>query len=71
MADNEKQVISAYGLDLSALEIERRKKWHTETYIEYEIPKKIEKKLSKIIESEIKKFSKKCKCELCTKINKK
>jgi len=68
--EGDKIIINAYGIDLSAQEIKRRKKWHTETYIEYEVPKKIEKKLSKIIESEIKKFNKKCKCELCAKINK-
>jgi hypothetical protein len=40
------------------------------TYLEYEIPKKLAKKLSKIIEKEIKEFEKKCKCGLC-KLHKK
>lgn len=41
------------------------KKRHATTYLEYEIPKRLEKKLEKYIDKEIAKFDKKCKCAAC------
>lgn len=62
--------INVYGINLSPQEIQDRSKWHETTYIEYEIPQKLYKKLHKIINKEVKIFEKKCNCGLC-KLHKK
>lgn len=42
-----------------------KKEFHGSTYLEYEIPEKLEKKLTKIVEKELSKFYKKCNCNSC------
>lgn len=47
-----------------------KKEFHGETYLEYAVPKKLEKELSKMIEKRLKQFYRECKCKRC-KENKK
>lgn len=42
-----------------------KKQFHGTTYLEYEIPKSLEKKLSKIVEKRLKQFYKECNCDRC------
>lgn len=41
------------------------KQSHPTTYLEWEIPKKLEKKLNALIKKEIRDFRKVCKCDRC------
>ena len=66
----ETTTVSVYGCFFSPEELRERAKWHDTTYLEYEIPKKLQKKLWKIIDKEIKQFEKKCGCGRC-KLHKK
>lgn len=43
-----------------------KNQWHGTTYWEWEIPEKLEKKLTKMVKAELKKFYKNCKCENCS-----
>lgn len=51
---NEQKPINVYGINLTDEEIEEWSKREETTYLEYEIPKALENKLSKMIEKEIK-----------------
>lgn len=53
--------MNVYGI----MDIELSKPCHETTYLEWEIPKKLEKKLNRIIKKKIKGFIKKCKCDFC------
>lgn len=53
-------VYGSFGPTLS------KRQFHGTTYLEYEIPKKLEKELSKLIETKLKEFYKNCKCDSCT-----
>lgn len=57
--------VMIYGTLLSPQEIADRETWHEKTWLEWEIPKAIEKEVSKFISKKIKSFEKQCGCGLC------
>lgn len=61
----ETKPIQVYGCIFTPEQEKERAKWHKTTYLEWEIPQKLSKKLNDIIRKEIKEFEKKCKCGLC------
>ena len=56
--------ISIYGIH-DVVKQPTKLQMHKTTYLEYEIPEKLEKKLTLIIDKEIGEFHKKCKCKDC------
>ena len=61
----EEQVIHVYGILPLPDEVRKKRTWHKTTWIEAEVPKKLEKKLYKMINEEVKRFKKECKCGGC------
>lgn len=57
--------INVYGLPEGWTPL-TKKQWHGTTYWEWEIPKALEKKLTKMVKDELKKFHNTCKCERCS-----
>ena len=60
----EEQIISVYG---NINPYPQYWNHHATTYLEYEIPKRLEKKLEKMIDVELATFHKNCKCPSCKK----
>lgn len=60
-----KTPVHVYGIFLTPEQIKELDKYHKTTYLEYEIPKKLERKLNKIIKEEIRLFKKQCNCPSC------
>lgn len=42
-----------------------KSQYHKTAYLEYVIPKSLEKELSKMIDKRLRQFEKECKCESC------
>lgn len=60
----QEQTIMVYGNINPPSKYWRR---HATTYLEWEIPSRLEGKLSKLIEQELKAFHKNCECPSCKK----
>lgn len=60
-----KHEVVVYGVFLTPEEIKERETWHETEWLEWELPKEVEKAATKFIKAELKKFYKKCKCGRC------
>lgn len=58
----EQKAIMVYGNIQPPL---TKKQFHGTTYLEYGIPKKLEKELTKMMNKRLKEFYKECNCESC------
>lgn len=59
-----RQVTNVYGIP-PGWKPPTKKEWHGTTYLEYEIPKQLEKELSKLVENRLNQFYKECQCDNC------
>lgn len=57
-------VINVHGLPMD-WKRPTKSEFHGTTYMEYEIPKKLEKELTKMVGKRLKEFYKECKCDSC------